>query len=146
RLVGRLRAVAGVDVPLPAVFEAPTVALLAERMATATAARPAPAQVARPQRPPLSSAQQRLWFVQQAEGRSRTHNVPMARRRRGPLDVDALTSALTDVVTRHESLRTVFPVHEGTPYQRVLSPFPVTLSPVDGSLDELAALPFDLAA
>ncbi|HWO63421.1 MAG TPA: amino acid adenylation domain-containing protein [Umezawaea sp.] len=149
RLVGRLRAVAGVEVPAPAVFEASTPALLADLLATAVAARPGPVPVAHPEHPRLSSAQQRMWFAQQGTGS--TYNVPMALRLRGPLDVRALSAALADVVRRHEPLRTVYPVHDDVPGQRVVDAPPITLSEVDcpaGLLDDVlrrvTGEPFDL--
>ncbi|MFC3891190.1 amino acid adenylation domain-containing protein [Lentzea rhizosphaerae] len=137
RLVGRLRAVAGVEVPAPAVFEASTPSALAAVAATAGAARSGPLPVAHPARPALSAAQRRMWFVQQSD-RGPAYNVPMALRLRGPLDVRALTAALNDVVARHEPLRTIFPVLDDEPYQRVLDAVDVRLSTPD------VTRPFDL--
>ncbi|MDT0440960.1 condensation domain-containing protein, partial [Streptomyces doudnae] len=69
---------------------------------------------------PLSYAQQRLWFLNRFEGGVATYNMPIAFQINGAIDVDALGSALDDVITRHESLRTVFPDVQGVPLQQVI--------------------------
>ncbi|WP_331744052.1 amino acid adenylation domain-containing protein (plasmid) [Streptomyces sp. NBC_01136] len=69
---------------------------------------------------PLSSAQRRLWLMAQLHADSDPYNVPFALRLRGPLDVDALRGAVTDLTARHASLRTVFLDAEGEPLQVVL--------------------------
>ncbi len=158
RLISRIRAVLGVELPVRTVFEAPTVAELVERLDgndEAGRARPPLVPVDRPEQLPVSFAQQRLWFLQKLEGPSATHNMPLMLRLSGELDADALRASLADVVARHESLRTVFQEVEGQPYQRVLDAADVRLpwerrhvgkAELPGAVAGAARHAFDLAA
>jgi amino acid adenylation domain-containing protein len=87
---------------------------------------------------PLSFAQQRLWFLDQLEPGTALYNVPANLRLTGALDVPALERALTEVVRRHEALRTVFHLFGEAPRQVVLPPAPVPLP-----LEDLSGLPED---
>ncbi|KAF4406782.1 amino acid adenylation domain-containing protein [Streptomyces lycii] len=129
RAVGRARSLLGVELPIRTLFEARTAAGLAERVAGAAQARPAPKLAPRTDRPPaegdgsapLSHAQRRLWFAGRLEQGGRgSYNVPFAVRLTGRLDVQALQSALNDLAGRHEVLRAVFPAGDDEPYQQVL--------------------------
>ncbi|MFF5454008.1 amino acid adenylation domain-containing protein [Streptomyces sp. NPDC012950] len=143
RLAARLRTVLDVEIEVRTVFEHPTPAALAAVLDGAGAARARLERVARrPDPMPLSYAQRRLWFLHRFEGPSPTYNVPLVLRLDGPLDPDALTRALTDVVERHESLRTVFPDTGGVPGQRVLDAAgaDIDLTPRDVAPDLLDAV------
>ncbi|HEX7240625.1 MAG TPA: amino acid adenylation domain-containing protein, partial [Longimicrobiaceae bacterium] len=165
RVVSRVRGALGVELPLRAVFEAPTVAGLAGRvdaLAREGAGTQAPPLVPVPRdRPlPLSFAQQRLWFIDRLEPGSAAYHVPYALRVRGALDVRVLERSLAEVVRRHEALRTVFATVDGEPVQRVREAGPVAvpvadLRALEGEEREAAARrlaageaarPFDLAA
>ncbi|MCM4076612.1 non-ribosomal peptide synthetase [Paractinoplanes hotanensis] len=137
RLAGRVRAVLGVDLPVRAVFDTPTVAALLSKLTEST--RAPLVRQDRPLRVPLSFAQQRLWFLYKLEGPNPTYNIPIAWRLRGALDRDALVAAVRDVAARHETLRTVFPEVDGTPYQHLLEPSAVPVAFHDVPFDDSAA-------
>ncbi|QRK05609.1 amino acid adenylation domain-containing protein [Archangium violaceum] len=112
------------DVQLPAEGAAPLPP--SERTEPKPAAkvgrRPPPlVPVSRNEAPPLSFAQQRLWFIDQLAPGSHTYNVPFFARLKGPLDVSVLERSLAELIRRHESLRTTFTVVNGRPVQRIVS-------------------------
>ncbi|MBV9774031.1 MAG: amino acid adenylation domain-containing protein, partial [Gemmatimonadetes bacterium] len=86
---------------------------------------------------PLSFAQQRLWLIDRLDPGTAAYNIPFALRLRGGLDVSVLRRALTEIVRRHETLRTVFAEVDGAAVQVVREPAPVPLPTVDlGGLPE----------
>uniref|UniRef100_UPI00296F1243 non-ribosomal peptide synthetase n=1 Tax=Streptomyces pharetrae TaxID=291370 RepID=UPI00296F1243 len=125
RLLARLRHETGAEIPITALFETPTPAALARRIAVrADAALPRPAlgDAVRPPRVPLSYAQERMWFLNRLDDGAATYNIPLLVPLDAGLDTDALRAALGDLADRHEILRTVIAEHEGVPYQRILPP------------------------
>ncbi|HSS75467.1 MAG TPA: amino acid adenylation domain-containing protein, partial [Thermoanaerobaculia bacterium] len=159
QLVMRMRDVFGVELPLRAIFQAPTLAAQAERVEQARGGKESRraqnvCHVARAPRDrdlPLSFAQERLWFLDQLTPGSPVYNVPVAFALRGPLNLPALEHAFAQVVRRHEVLRTSFPSHGIQPVQEIAPPSGWTL-PMEDPNDWHAAAaaealrPFDLAA
>ncbi|WP_050993858.1 non-ribosomal peptide synthetase [Streptomyces violaceusniger] len=145
RIVNRIRSVLAVELSVRTLFEAPTVAALARTLGGEAAARLPLTARERPEVLPLSSAQRRLWFLGRMEGPSATYNVPVVLRLSGALDRAALELALSDLIGRHESLRTVFPETDGSPRQQVWDPDAVRV-PLTVVETTEAALPEQLRA
>jgi amino acid adenylation domain-containing protein len=133
--VSRIRGALAVDLPLRALFEAPTVAQLAVRVQAlrdgAPPSLPPLLPVTREAPLPLSFAQQRLWFLQQMEPDSTAYTIRAAVRLTGTIDVGALQRSFAGVVRRHESLRTVFRLHDGEPVQVIQPPPASVLGVID---------------
>ncbi|MDT5221721.1 MAG: hypothetical protein QOF15_3826, partial [Mycobacterium sp.] len=124
RVSARLQVALGREVPVRYLFDASKVEGLADYLNRHRGgpALPPVRVMARPERIPLSYAQQRLWFIDQLQGPSPMYNMAVALRLGGRLDAEALGAALADVVARHESLRTLFTAVEGIPQQLVTAP------------------------
>jgi len=193
RVVARIRRVFGVELPLMALFDAPTVAELAARVEAARGEEegregerkgpskgdskdgrkdgrkatalpdgaltiPRRRQEASP--PPLSFAQERLWFLDRLEPGTAQYNILAPLSLRGQLDVRAFAAALTEVVRRHDTLRTTFEMVGEGPAIRIHPPAPVRVPVVDlrglprseraapgrRLAEREAARPFDLGA
>ncbi len=168
QVLARTREILGLDLPLRSLFEAPTVAGWAAaigEIAGEAVQEPAPEPELRPRSdddtpPPLSFAQERLWFLEQLTPGLAVYNVPLALRLEGALDPARLALALRGLAARHEVLRTRFasaggrPVQAIEPAESVASPLPVAdLETLAAARDaealrlvaEEAARPFDLA-
>ncbi|MFC9162401.1 amino acid adenylation domain-containing protein [Streptomyces fungicidicus] len=123
RLLARLRHETGAEIPITALFETPTPGALARRLAVRghdAPHRPVLGDIARPQRVPLSFAQERMWFLHRLDEGAATYHIPLLVPVGPDLDAEALDAALCDLADRHESLRTVIAEHDGVAYQRVL--------------------------
>ncbi|WP_231988493.1 condensation domain-containing protein, partial [Mycobacterium sp. 1274761.0] len=120
RLVAAVNKALNTQLSVRTVFEAPSVAQLAPRIGDDSGGLEPLVAVERPAVVPLSFAQNRLWFVDQLQGPSAVYHMAVALRLNGRLDDKALGAALTDVVARHESLRTLFAAPGGISRQVVV--------------------------
>jgi hypothetical protein len=168
RLASRVRSELGVELPVRRIFEAPRLRELAAEVrrlrslggAVGEEGAPPPlVPVPRDEPPPLSFGQQRLWFLHQLSPESADYHVASARRI-GAEAPPLLEAALTEIVRRHEVLRTAFPAVDGEPVQAIAPPRALRLPVVDlrgisGTAREregarlgrgLARRPFDLEA
>ncbi|MCG6498026.1 non-ribosomal peptide synthetase [Kitasatospora sp. A2-31] len=156
RLVAAVRTELGAELGIRDLFEAPTVAELAARVAGAAPAAVLPPLVRaeRPDALPLSFAQRRLWFLNRMERGTSAYAMPVVLRLSEAVDTAALQAALDDVVERHETLRTLFPETDGEPHQdiRPATPHLIPLHTLDATdetdahthITTLATTPFDL--
>lgn len=124
QVLSRLRDAFEIDAPLEALFEHPR---LREFVAfVATMPRSIAASDAPQSRPtfgqttmPLSTAQERFWFLDQLTPGSAINNIPVALRLHGDLDTDALARALNEVIRRHDTLRSTYRLEQGRPVQSI---------------------------
>ena len=135
QVISRIRDILQVELPLKVLFESPTISAVGReieqwREETKTV-EPQLALVSRDQALPLSFAQQRLWFLDQLEPQSATYNIPRALRLRGKLDRPALQRSLSEIVRRHEVLRTSYPSRNGRPVQAIAGPQSIKMPVID---------------
>ncbi|MFE6224063.1 amino acid adenylation domain-containing protein [Streptomyces sp. NPDC057854] len=163
----RVRAEAGLAVPLRAVLEGTGIAALAAMAVPAEEDAPAgedapplprPAAGESAALPPCSAAQQRVWLAEHLSGGTPAYHAASVARLRGPLRAPSLRAALQALVGRHEVLRCRLPVHDGTPRyvvdrgaRAVMAYSDLRDAPDAGRAASEAALaearrPFDLAA
>ncbi len=138
QIVTRVREEMGVELPLPDVFEHPTVELLARRIglvrdlgAAAEEELPPIGPAPRDRPIPLSFTQERVWFLNQLSPGNCAYNFQFTVRFRGPLRPAVLAAALSEVIRRHEVLRTTFPEVDGSPVQVIHPPWRAPVPVVD---------------
>jgi amino acid adenylation domain-containing protein len=139
QLVLRLRDTFDLNLSIRAVFEAPTIAQLAVMIELKREAPEAEAQTLAPLLPrvsgtkplPVSFAQRRLWFMDQLAPVNAAYYLPSAVHLSGPLNLAALKQAFSEIIRRHEVLRTTFVVVDGQPAQVVGPAFDLPLPTID---------------
>ena len=129
QIVSRVRREFGVEIPLRAMFESPTVAHLARDLVIPGA--PHVDQSIKPgernQTAPLSFTQQQFWLLDQTGPHRAAYNVCTAVQITGTVDTQRLREALEQIVARHEVLRTSIVVEQGTPVQEISPAAPIAL-------------------
>jgi len=136
-----------VEIPTRDLFDSPSVRELALRIQSLQSSRmPAPVRTAPKLNPPLSSAQERIWFLHEFHQTEKAlYNIPAVIRLKGPLDLERFARALNQVIARHETLRASFSNIQGAPVQTIHRD--VTIEIRVCSLEESrssASRPFDL--
>ncbi|HEU0253471.1 MAG TPA: amino acid adenylation domain-containing protein, partial [Pyrinomonadaceae bacterium] len=136
QVITRIRKAFQLELPLQELFINPTVAGLAQVIDDALkevqgVVGPPLERVSRDRDLPLSFAQQRLWFIDQLEPNNAAYNLPVAVRLKGSLDVAALKRSLSEVLRRHEVLRTVFKLDASGPVQHALPSTEFALPVID---------------
>ncbi|MBP5973106.1 amino acid adenylation domain-containing protein [Brasilonema sp. CT11] len=136
QLISRLKVAFEVEIELRAVFSSPTVAQLEQTLTQLRTnnwglSLPLIQPRTHSEELPLSFAQERLWFLNQLEGTSATYNIPGAIRISGNLDINALQRASSEIVRRHEILRTSFTIVNGTPIQVIHPQATINIKVVD---------------
>jgi amino acid adenylation domain-containing protein len=127
QVIYRLQEALETEISISQLFEQPTIASLAEYLTTAKPNKDESYLTLEASAPrylgthfPLSSSQQQLWFLTQLEGGNAAYNIALAFKIVGALDISNLEKSLTEIVRRHNSLRTIFPIVDGVPVQQVL--------------------------
>ncbi|CAM4092980.1 non-ribosomal peptide synthetase [Pseudoalteromonas ostreae] len=115
RLVSHIREVCEIDIPVRAVFEAQTLIALSQMIDQATTGNTSRIVVTQEEIIPLSFAQQRMWFIQQADPDGCEYNMPSVYQLNGSVDIDALRQALSCIISRHHVLHTCFVLRDGEP-------------------------------
>ena len=138
RVLSRVRRDLRVDLPPKALFDDPTVAGLARRVDASHREagegweiRPVPRPNASEAELPVSFSQRGLWLADRLSPGTALYNTPFRLSLAGPLDVPSLGRALTEIVRRHEPLRTTFRARDNGPVQVVHPAAPVPLPVVD---------------
>ncbi|NEP12786.1 MAG: amino acid adenylation domain-containing protein [Symploca sp. SIO2C1] len=137
QVVSRIRQTLSVELPLQSLFEKPDIASLAHELESylaqtqgvETAAITPREQDGNP--PPLSFAQQRLWFVEKTGLSSNAYNQPLTLNLVGQLYEVALQQSLNHIIVRHETLRTTFSSINDTPVQVIRPPFELQITSLD---------------
>ncbi|MFY0632131.1 MAG: hypothetical protein JXR05_17355, partial [Flavobacteriaceae bacterium] len=154
RLTSSIRSAFGVEFPIKMIFTHPTISLMSQEFSNLERTSiPLLTVQSRPERIPLSFAQERLWFLDRLDGSSNYH-IPIVLKLKGVVDIDSLESSLRNVLISHEVLRTVILEEEGVGHQHVLEAADFVVTGHDGVTEQalssyitdLVEVSFDLSS
>ena len=135
QVASRMEKATGISLSLRALFDTPTIAGISDTLNQMRRATELPLPpllpVSREEQIPLSFAQERMWFLHQLAPNDHAYHIPITLTYRQAINREALQKAFDSIVVRHESLRTIFPVEDGVPQQKILPPYPVTIHEID---------------
>ncbi|MCY8603160.1 non-ribosomal peptide synthetase, partial [Bacillus sonorensis] len=150
-LTARIQKELNVDLQLKDLFKSPTIESLAQAAAQAERKSSVYIEAAEEQETyPVSSAQKRLYVLQQLEGAEKSYNMPSVLHLEGKLDVERLKESARRLINRHEAFRTSFEMKDGEPVQRIWKDVGFTVDVIDAGERETEQLiddfirPFDL--
>jgi amino acid adenylation domain-containing protein len=116
RLISQIRDTYSVDISVRAVFEAQTLVALSQKVEQAHKVTVSSIMaMPKEENAPLSFAQQRMWFIQQADPNGCEYNMPSAYQLNGSLNIESLQQAFSQIISRHHVLHTCFVLQDGEP-------------------------------
>ncbi|HLP57610.1 MAG TPA: amino acid adenylation domain-containing protein, partial [Candidatus Deferrimicrobium sp.] len=131
RCIARIREEFHAELPLRKFFEHPFIKALAEEIEKQERRVSSIKSAERVGEIPLSFAQERLWFLQELDAGNAAYFVPRVIRMKGKLEVSLIERTFTEIIRRHEILRTVFPTSDGQPVQRIQPPYAFKIAVLD---------------
>ena len=133
RCIARIREELHAEIPLRKFFEHPFIKSLAEEIEKQERQEFSIKPAGRVGEIPLSFAQERLWFLQELDSENAAYFVPRVIRMKGNLDIYLIERTFTEIIRRHEILRTTFPIVNGQPVQRIKPPYEFNIPVLDWS-------------
>ncbi len=136
QVLARVKKFLKVELPVRSLFEAPTVEQLSRlieeqiRCGRQSELSVIP-RVSRDEELPLSYSQERMWLFEQLSSGTSVFNIALGVRLKGAINLVALEQTFSEIMRRHEDLRTSFPSRNGEPFQVIHDPLPVMFPVVD---------------
>nr|WP_256381140.1 non-ribosomal peptide synthetase [Myxosarcina sp. GI1] len=155
QVIAQMRSQLGIDLALDAIFNAPTIAKLAQTIELqATSEQKVTIQpIERNKELSLSSSERSLWFFEKLNPQTAVYNIPLVFKLKGAVNIEVLEQSLNRIVQRHEIFRTAYPEVNGQPQKVIATELAIKLavfelsdtSEAEAWATREAKQPFDLA-